>query len=337
VTPTATAFDDIEVGRRFPARSWFVDDAGLDAGLDEYEQWHEWFAFADATGRRIAPPVMLASPSVAANPYDFLGIAAGAESHSSGLVYAGEPYSITVSADDKYLKRGLQYVWFRAEWTDSHDALVHVYRWLQVVSLLARAAGADRPAPRDITGLTAEDLDQHPYVPPLVSPRADAEWQREGPPEPYGGYVPATAAPGYPLAPESTRFSWRRARDYAEYAARRTGRPRVQAAYNHHSHDIAARERGLPGGVLSAINLDAVVATMLSRGLGTDWLRSGRLRCRYFKTVAFTDFFVAKARLTAAEDRPGGRALTFDVRAENQRGETVLAGTADVLRTVGPS
>jgi hypothetical protein len=329
VSPTATAFSDIEVGRRFPARPWLVDDAGLDAGLDEYEQWHEWFAFADGAGRRVVPPVLLASPSVAANPYDFLGIAAGAESHSTGLVYAGEPYSITVSADEKYLKRGLQYVWFRAEWTDSGGTLVHVYRWLQVVSLLARTADDDRPAPRDITGCTAEDLDQHPYVPPLVSPRADAEWVHR--PEPFDGYVPATAAPGYPLVPEATRFSWRRARDYAEYAARRTGAPRTHAAYNHHSHDDAARERGLPGGVVSAINLDSVVATMLLRGLGTDWLRSGRLRCRYLRTVAFTDFFVAKARLASV----AGQAFTFDVRAENQRGETVLGGTAEVLRTVG--
>ncbi|HEX5120138.1 MAG TPA: hypothetical protein VFW65_33555 [Pseudonocardiaceae bacterium] len=329
MTPTATAFSDIDVGRRFPARSWLVDDAGLDAGLDEYEQWHEWFAFADGAGRRLVPPVMLASPSVAANPYDFLGIAAGTESHSTGLVYAGEPYSITVSADEKYVKRGLRYVWFKAEWTDSAGTLVHVYRWLQVVSLLARSTDADRPAPRDITGLAAEDLDQHPYVPPLVSPRAEADWAR--PPEPFDGYLPATATVGYPLAPEATRFSWRRARDYAEYAARRTGLSRAYAAYNHHSHDDAARERGLPGGVVSAINLDSVLATMLQRALGTDWLRSGRLRCRYLRTVAFTDFFVAKARLVAID----GPALTFDVWAENQRGETVLGGTADVLRTAG--
>jgi hypothetical protein len=87
--------------------------------------------------------------------------------------------------------------------------------------------------------------------------------------------------------------------------------------------------------VVSATNLDPVVATMLTRGLGTDWLCGGRLRCRYLRTVAFTDFFVAKARLTAVDEQPGGRALTLDVWAENQRGETVLAGTAGVLRTAG--
>jgi hypothetical protein len=330
-----TAYADVAVGTRFEPMPFSIDDAALDAALEEYGQWFECFACAGPDGRRLITPVLLAPLTVAASPIDFKGIAAGADAINRAYLYVDEPYELTLSVDEKYERRGLNYAWMRGDWCDSRGVLVHTYRWLQVVSLLDRETPTEPPHPRDVSGLDAADLDEFPYLPPPPLVRVAAEWHRAEAPTPNPGYLPSDALPGYRLAPESTRFTWRRARDFSEYGARRTNRSRAHAAYNHHSHSSAARERGLPGGVVSALNLDPLLDTMFVRACGPDWLRTGTLRCRYLRLVGFEDLVVCDAHVTERADVADGAKLTFDVAARNQRGETVIAGTACVFRAAG--
>lgn len=322
-----TTFEEIRTGHVAGPIPWSLDQERLDAALSEYGQWRPPYAGTDADGRRIIPPCVSVGPAVAASPYRFRGIAAGVELHNHGHLYQDRSYTIDLHVDEKFEKRGRQYIWFRAAFGDG-DRVVHEYRWLQVLSPVAHVDVATDVEITDVRDADAGRLNEFPYVEPSAVVR-DPSWRlHEGRGADATGYLPAVPEPGTELVPNATLFTWRKARDYAEWRRRRTGEHPGSAAYSVHSHSAAAREIGLDAANISGANLVPFLTDLIASAFGDRWLTGGSLSVRFLKPVGLTDYFVVHGRV---EDSSAS-ASTVAVRGENQAGDQVLVGSASILR-----
>ncbi|GAA1740120.1 hypothetical protein [Luedemannella helvata] len=322
-----TTFDEINTGHVNGPVPWRLTAAQVDAALCEYDQWRPPFVGSDEQGRRIIPPCVSVGPAVAASPFRFRGIAAGVELHNHGHLYQDRDYAIDLYVDEKYEKRGRQYIWFRATFSDEART-AHEYRWLQVLSPVANRDISSELTLADVRDVQVDQLNEFPYVPPVPVVRGP-DWQlTEASPAVRAGYLPDKPEPGTQLLPRSVRFTWTRARDYAEWRRLRTGEPPSSAAWSVHSHSGAAREIGLDAANISGANIAPYLTDLVLDAFGDRWLLAGSLSVKFLKPLGLTDYFVASGSVESTTPE----ATTVTLTGQNQAGETVLVGSATVAR-----
>lgn len=93
-----------------------------------------------------------------------------------------------------------------------------------------------------------------------------------------------------------------------------------------HTDNETARAAGLPAPVVPGVQLMAYINEMLHGEYGFESVPGTVLEVRFRALVLAGDTVAARGRVTGAE----GRRLNLEVWCENQRGEQVVTGTAQV-------
>lgn len=97
---------------------------------------------------------------------------------------------------------------------------------------------------------------------------------------------------------------------------------------NIHTDDEVARAAGLPAAVAAGVQFMSYIFEMLHREYGFASVPGTVLDVRIRAPVFAGDTVTARGRVAAVEGE--GRRLHLDVWCENQRGERVIEGTAQV-------
>ena len=95
---------------------------------------------------------------------------------------------------------------------------------------------------------------------------------------------------------------------------------------NIHTNDAVARAAGLPAAIAAGVQFMSYVFEMLQQAYGPQSVTGTVLDVRIRAPVFASDTITARGQVTGFA---GGRAM-LDVWCENQRGEQVISGTADV-------
>lgn len=95
---------------------------------------------------------------------------------------------------------------------------------------------------------------------------------------------------------------------------------------NIHTDDAIARWAGLPAAIAAGVQFMSYIFEMLQQAYGAQSVTGTILDVRIRAPVFAGDTVTARGQVTAFED---GRAV-LDVWCENQRGEHVISGTAEV-------
>jgi acyl dehydratase len=104
--------------------------------------------------------------------------------------------------------------------------------------------------------------------------------------------------------------------------------PRHTPRVNIHTDDAAARKAGFRAPIAGGEQTYALMANFILDTFGIDFLRGGGLEAALVKPVFYGDTLTMHARIADAN----GPHLQLDVWTENDRGESVLIGTARVPR-----
>lgn len=94
---------------------------------------------------------------------------------------------------------------------------------------------------------------------------------------------------------------------------------------NIHTDDALARAAGLPAAIAAGVQFMSYIFEMLQRSYGPGSVTGTVLDVRIRAPVFAGDAIMARGQVTGVVD---GRAV-LDVWCENQRGEQVIAGTAE--------
>ena len=103
---------------------------------------------------------------------------------------------------------------------------------------------------------------------------------------------------------------------------------------NIHTDDEVARAAGLPAAIAAGVQFMSYIFRMLYDEYGSGSVPGTILDVRIRAPVFAGDSLTARGRVTAADAEGERRRLHLDVWCENQRGEQVIAGSAQV--TVPP-
>lgn len=101
-----------------------------------------------------------------------------------------------------------------------------------------------------------------------------------------------------------------------------------------HTDPAVAKAKGFPRSVAQGLMSADYISELMTNEFGRSWLRHGRLSVAFVRPVICGDSLTAHAALRGEEAEGGLTRRVFDVWCENQRGETVTAGTAGVLLIV---
>lgn len=97
---------------------------------------------------------------------------------------------------------------------------------------------------------------------------------------------------------------------------------------NIHTDLAFAQSCGLEKRNASGTQWQGYIIQMMLDLFGTGWLSHGTIETKFIRMVLEDDTVTPWATVTAREPADGGVKFTFDIGCDNQRGETVLAGTA---------
>jgi len=101
-----------------------------------------------------------------------------------------------------------------------------------------------------------------------------------------------------------------------------------------HVDEEYARRSPFEGTIAHGMLLLAYISSMMTDAFGQRWLSGGRLKVRFKAPARPGDVVTASARplhASAADQGPaGGGRLEFAVECSNERGETLVTGTAAV-------
>lgn len=103
---------------------------------------------------------------------------------------------------------------------------------------------------------------------------------------------------------------------------------------NIHTDDDLARAAGLPAAIAAGVQFMSYIFELLHREYGFDSVPGTALDVRIRAPVFAGDIVTARGRVTAVEPQGRGQRLLLEVWCENQRGEQVIAGTAEVAVAV---
>jgi 3-hydroxybutyryl-CoA dehydratase len=104
---------------------------------------------------------------------------------------------------------------------------------------------------------------------------------------------------------------------------------------NIHTDDEVARWAGLPAAIAAGVQFMSYIFEMLYREYGFDAVPGTVLDVRIRIPVFAGDTVTARGRVTDADPEEGRQRLHLEVWCENQRGEQVIAGTAQVTVPAG--
>ncbi len=99
---------------------------------------------------------------------------------------------------------------------------------------------------------------------------------------------------------------------------------------NIHTDDDVAQAAGLPAAVVAGVQMMAFIFEMLHQEYGIDSVPGTVLDVRFRAPVLAGDTVTANCRVTDNEGQGNGQLLSLEVWCENQRGEQVITGTAQV-------
>lgn len=97
---------------------------------------------------------------------------------------------------------------------------------------------------------------------------------------------------------------------------------------NIHTDTAHALSCGLKKRNASGTQWQGYILQMMIELFGTGWLSHGKIETKFIRLVNEDDVVRPWVRVTARERTEGGIRFAFDIGCDNQRGETVLAGTA---------
>jgi 3-hydroxybutyryl-CoA dehydratase len=97
-----------------------------------------------------------------------------------------------------------------------------------------------------------------------------------------------------------------------------------------HVDEAYARATSFGGTIAHGMLVLAAISEMMSRAFGQDWLASGRLKVRFKGAARPGDTVTAQATPRPTRAGAEGRVLEYAVECRNQRGETLISGTAEV-------
>ena len=99
---------------------------------------------------------------------------------------------------------------------------------------------------------------------------------------------------------------------------------------NIHTDDDVAQAAGLPAAVVAGVQMMAFIFEMLHQEYGIDSVSGTVLDVRFRAPVLAADTVTANGQVTDNEGQGNGQLLSLEVWCENQRGEKVITGTAQV-------
>ncbi len=97
---------------------------------------------------------------------------------------------------------------------------------------------------------------------------------------------------------------------------------------NTHTSEQVAAEESLASPIASAHHQICYVHEMLTKFLGPDWIRGGKLDLKFLRPVVPGDTVTAKGTTTEKVQEDGRPRLVMEVWCENQKGEKTSTGTA---------
>lgn len=100
---------------------------------------------------------------------------------------------------------------------------------------------------------------------------------------------------------------------------------------NIHTDDEVAQAAGLPAAIAAGVQFMSYIFEMLYRDYGSESVTGTILDVRIRAPVFADDTVTARGRVTDTERDGGRQRLHLEVWCENQRGEKVIAGTAQVV------
>jgi len=103
-----------------------------------------------------------------------------------------------------------------------------------------------------------------------------------------------------------------------------------EGEHNIHTDDALARSAGLPAAIAAGVQFMSYIFELLYREYGFESVPGTALDVRIRTPVFAGDTVTARGRITGARDVGDGERVSLDVWCENQRGEQVIAGTAEV-------
>ncbi len=99
---------------------------------------------------------------------------------------------------------------------------------------------------------------------------------------------------------------------------------------NIHTDDDVAQAAGLPAAIVAGVQMMAFIFEMLHLEYGFDSVPGTVVDVRFRALVLAGDTVTTRGRVTEAEPQRDGQCLSLEVWCENQRGEQVITGTAQV-------
>ncbi len=131
------------------------------------------------------------------------------------------------------------------------------------------------------------------------------------------------SAEGVPeVPPLSRRITQEGIRGYAE----------ASGDYNPvHVDEEYARATPFGGTIAHGMLVLAYLSEMMAGAFGHDWLAGGRLKVRFRAPARPGDTLTARAESRQARQASGERVFEYGIECCNQRGETLVSGTAGVV------
>jgi 3-hydroxybutyryl-CoA dehydratase len=97
-----------------------------------------------------------------------------------------------------------------------------------------------------------------------------------------------------------------------------------------HVDEEYARKTIFGGTIAHGMLVLAYLSEMMAAAFGHDWLAGGRLKVRFRAPARPGDMLTARAEPRRARQIDGERVLEYGVECCNQKGETLISGTAEV-------
>ena len=98
-----------------------------------------------------------------------------------------------------------------------------------------------------------------------------------------------------------------------------------------HIDEEYARATPFGGTIAHGMLVLTYLSEMMAAAFGVDWLAGGRLKVRFRAPARPGDMLTTRAEPRRARQVDGERVFEYGIECSNQRGETLISGTAEVV------
>jgi acyl dehydratase len=98
-----------------------------------------------------------------------------------------------------------------------------------------------------------------------------------------------------------------------------------------HLHEAVAKKAGFPTTVAQGMMAGDYISEVLAADLGKQWYANAEMSLAFLKTILCGDTITAHVGIAGESEDGAMVRRVYTVRADNQDGEAVAAGTATVL------